>query len=325
VGADDAETPTKPKADGIQGDMFAMGIAGQMKRESIQMTTTPMASQRASVRVDSPSRMAPGAGPSQGTSTPAAGPSGSSKGGGGLFGCLLAPFGGGKASVHPAPTEEDGEGEIAMWVRPEDAPTDHYWGLPVLNGNREQQESRARALMNEPSVKAAFDKFDTDGSGSVDAGEIAEILKAANAEISSKELEDMLGRLDRDGSGELDLLELCIFLLERRDELQLQKDQQFLLDASFSESVWGMAGIATPEGRPAGDVSVDELRSVFTRQLGPQAGLTEAEFSMLLKEFGLESAAPDARIPLETLRRHEAFADPNAPQASARSSRASQR
>lgn len=153
MGADDAETPTKPKADGIQGDMFAMGIAGQMKRESIQMTTTPMASQRASVRVDSPSRMAPGAGPSQGTSTPAAGPSGSSKGGGGLFGCLLAPFGGGKASVHPAPTEEDGEGEIAMWVRPEDAPTDHYWGLPVLNGNREQQESRARALMNEPSVK----------------------------------------------------------------------------------------------------------------------------------------------------------------------------
>ena len=90
---------------------------------------------------------------------------------------------------------------------------------------------QAQLLMNEPAVKAAFERFDADGSGSVDAKEIGEILKAANAEISPEELDTMLKRLDKDGSGELDRDEfLCLLnqlFPENCDENETYVDREF--------------------------------------------------------------------------------------------------
>jgi len=220
--------------------------------------------------------------------------------GGGLLGCLCMPFaravgGGGssrRASVAPAPPSGWGlTGKEA-----------HVWVMPPPEGSsKEELGKRAQALMNEPSVKAAFAKFDADGSGSVDATEIGEILKAAGAEVSQEELSAMMARLDNNGDGDLDILELCEFLLERRDEIQMLKDQKFMIQESFGADVWGPGCLGS-----GGEVGVHELRSVFMRQLGPQPGLTETEFGEFLAEFGL---TPDstARIALDTLRKHEAF------------------
>ena len=206
-----------------------------------------------------------------------------------------------------------GGGHKAVAPEPPQDPNKRVWDLPPMYMSREDMQQKALMLMNEPNVKAAFQRFDADGSGSVDAKEIEQILKAANAEISPDELDAMLKRLDKDGSGELDLQELCVFLLERRDELQTQKDIKELLGLSFSGQVpglsWGGGGASGLDTT----VGVAELKAVFMRKLPHQATLSDAEFEALLTEVGLTADSTET-ISLATLAEHPAFeAGPVAP------------
>lgn len=102
-------------------------------------------------------------------------------------------------------------------------------------------------------------------------------------------------------AGDVDLSELCTFLMERRDEMNREKDEQWMLEACFSGYVWGSNGV---EGE--GTVGVRELREVFMRDCKPNKGLSEAEFAGLLAELGLDPSSAE-RIPLVNLQMHPAF------------------
>jgi centrin-1 len=60
-------------------------------------------------------------------------------------------------------------------------------------------------------IKEAFDLFDTDGSGSIDAKELKVAMRALGFEPSKDEVKRMMAEADREGTGKIeykDFLEL---------------------------------------------------------------------------------------------------------------------
>lgn len=107
--------------------------------------------------------------------------------------------GGGTESVAPVPVSKIGPppGDKVVWVLPQH---------PTLSV--EERQRRAALMMQEPAIKAAFDKFDADGSGTVDASEVTEILRQASPDMTTQDIEEMMKRLDNNGDGDLDILEV---------------------------------------------------------------------------------------------------------------------
>lgn len=56
-------------------------------------------------------------------------------------------------------------------------------------------------------IKEAFDSFDTDSGGSIDAGEFRELMWAMGTKLSANEIKIALHRIDKDGSGEIEFTE----------------------------------------------------------------------------------------------------------------------
>ena len=56
-------------------------------------------------------------------------------------------------------------------------------------------------------IKEAFDLFDTDGSGTIDAKELKVAMRALGFEPKKEEIRKMIADADRDGSGVIDFPE----------------------------------------------------------------------------------------------------------------------
>ena len=71
------------------------------------------------------------------------------------------------------------------------------------------------------SYKIAFQRYDADGSGSIDAGEIEKVVRAAcgTAEVSKADVEAMLAQADMDRDDEIDFDEFCILMDRKEHEL----------------------------------------------------------------------------------------------------------
>jgi ribosomal protein L12E/L44/L45/RPP1/RPP2 len=52
--------------------------------------------------------------------------------------------------------------------------------------------------------KEAFDHFDADGSGCIDAGELQTVLEEFGQQVSQEELDAMIAEVDEDNNGEID-------------------------------------------------------------------------------------------------------------------------
>ena len=59
-------------------------------------------------------------------------------------------------------------------------------------------------------IKEAFDLFDTDGSGSIDAKELKVAMRALGFEPKKEEIKKMISDIDKDGNGTIDFNE-CAF------------------------------------------------------------------------------------------------------------------
>lgn len=65
------------------------------------------------------------------------------------------------------------------------------------------------------TIERAFDKYDEDGSGAVDAAELANICSDLDAELSSSELSEAMKQLDKDGSGLIEKDEFVTWWMDR--------------------------------------------------------------------------------------------------------------
>ena len=64
-------------------------------------------------------------------------------------------------------------------------------------------------------VRRIFGYFDKDGSGAIDAGEIADALEAVGMEVLPGEVERLVAEADADGNGEIDFGEFCHMMAGR--------------------------------------------------------------------------------------------------------------
>ena len=72
-------------------------------------------------------------------------------------------------------------------------------------------------------IKEAFDLFDTDGSGSIDAKELEVAMRALGFEPKREEIKKMISDLDQEGNGVIeynDFLELMTVKMAERDPMQ---------------------------------------------------------------------------------------------------------
>ena len=67
-------------------------------------------------------------------------------------------------------------------------------------------------------IKEAFDLFDTDGSGTIDAKELKVAMRALGFEPKKEEIRKMIADADRDGSGVIDFAEFLDMMTQKMAE-----------------------------------------------------------------------------------------------------------
>ena len=77
--------------------------------------------------------------------------------------------------------------------------------MPALNLDQLPYATEAETAM----FRAAFTKFDQDGSDAIDLKELRNVMDELGKEVSDKDLEQMMATADKDGAGTVDFREFC--------------------------------------------------------------------------------------------------------------------
>lgn len=120
--------------------------------------------------------------------------------------------------------------------------------------------------MNETEVKnlwKAFSVFDTDGSNTISAKELATVMRSLGQDPTPTELRDLIKEVDVDRSGSIDFDEFKALMIAR------QGDRQSRLKLAFSVFDKGNSGRITAK----------EMHSVMS-----QFELTDSELEEMIKE-----------------------------------------
>ncbi|XP_002992169.2 caltractin [Selaginella moellendorffii] len=86
---------------------------------------------------------------------------------------------------------------------------------PWMQGITDEQRSELRE---------AFDMFDTDSSGTIDAKELRVAMKALGFETSAQEIRDMMASVDVDQSGTLDFEEFVEMMTKKMGEREAKQE-----------------------------------------------------------------------------------------------------
>ncbi|XP_073316964.1 caltractin-like [Primulina huaijiensis] len=73
-------------------------------------------------------------------------------------------------------------------------------------------------------IKEAFELFDTDGSGTIDAKELNVAMRALGFEMSEEEINGMIAEVDKDGSGAIDFDEFCHMMTAKFGERDTKEE-----------------------------------------------------------------------------------------------------
>ncbi|KAL8215354.1 hypothetical protein R6Q59_026546 [Mikania micrantha] len=64
-------------------------------------------------------------------------------------------------------------------------------------------------------MKEAFDLFDADGNGTIDANELGNAMRALGFEMNKEQINEMIEEVDRDGSGAIDFDEFVYMMTDK--------------------------------------------------------------------------------------------------------------
>ncbi|GMH63790.1 hypothetical protein TL16_g03801 [Triparma laevis f. inornata] len=81
-----------------------------------------------------------------------------------------------------------------------------------------KEESKKWEEIRELDIKEAFEAFDTDSGGSIDAAEFKEILTAMSIHLSEEDFDLALHRIDKDKSGEIEYPEFQAWYVTREED-----------------------------------------------------------------------------------------------------------
>ena len=139
-------------------------------------------------------------------------------------------------------------------------------------------------------IKEAFDLFDTDGSGTIDAKELKVAMRALGFEPKKEEIRKMIADADRDGSGVIDFPEFLDMMTQKmteRDprEEMLKAFRLFDDDETGKISFKNLKRVAKELGENMTDDEIQEMIDEADRDGDGEIG--EEEFMRIMKKTNL--------------------------------------
>merc|ERR1712216_163985 len=151
-------------------------------------------------------------------------------------------------------------------------------------------EKEAPALKPEQlaEITEAFQLFDIDGSGTIDAKELGTAMRALGMEASKDEVRKMIEDIDKDGSGTIDLEEFTAMMTARTSDSESteEKLKVFALFTGGNEkgiTFKEMQRCATDLGD---NMSAEDLQEMFDEADTDGDGVVSADEYLALLERG---------------------------------------
>ena len=139
-------------------------------------------------------------------------------------------------------------------------------------------------------IKEAFDLFDTDGSGTIDAKELKVAMRALGFEPRKEEIRKMIADVDRDGSGVIDFpdfLDMMTAKMAERDprEEMTKAFRLFDDDETGKISFKNLKRVAKELGENMTDEEIQEMIDEADRD--GDGEISEEEFMRIMKKTNL--------------------------------------
>ena len=152
---------------------------------------------------------------------------------------------------------------------------------------------KGRTELNEEQkqeIKEAFDLFDTDGSGSIDAKELKVAMRALGFEPKKEEVRRMIAEVDKDGSGTIEFpefLDMMAAKMAERDPREeiLKAFRLFDDDETGKISFKNLKRVARELGENMTDEELMEMIEEADRD--GDGEINEEEFLRIMKKTNL--------------------------------------
>ena len=139
-------------------------------------------------------------------------------------------------------------------------------------------------------IKEAFDLFDTDGSGTIDAKELKVAMRALGFEPKKEDIKRMISELDTEGNGVIEFsqfLDLMTVKMAERDprEEMLKAFRLFDEDETGKISFKNLKRVAKELGETMNDDEIQEMIDEADRD--GDGEISEEEFVRIMKKTNL--------------------------------------
>merc|ERR1712022_40466 len=139
-------------------------------------------------------------------------------------------------------------------------------------------------------IREAFDLFDTDGSGTIDAKELKVAMRALGFEPKKEEIRKMIADADRDGSGVIDYPEFLDMMTQKMTGKDAKEEiiKAFRLfddDETGKISFKNLKRVAKELGENMTDDEIQEMVEEADRDGDGEIG--EEEFMRIMKKTNL--------------------------------------
>eukprot|EP00204_Picochlorum_oklahomense_P004026 CAMPEP_0118799594 /NCGR_PEP_ID=MMETSP1161-20130426/1763_1 /TAXON_ID=249345 /ORGANISM="Picochlorum oklahomensis, Strain CCMP2329" /LENGTH=188 /DNA_ID=CAMNT_0006727315 /DNA_START=44 /DNA_END=610 /DNA_ORIENTATION=- len=158
--------------------------------------------------------------------------------------------------------------------------------------DKRQDTSSKRGLTEEQrqEIREAFDLFDTDGSGSIDAKELKVAMRALGFEPKKEEVKKMISDVDTDGSGTIgfdDFMALMTAKMAERDPREeiMKAFRLFDDDETGKITFKNLKRVAKELGESISDEELQEMIDEADRD--GDGEVNEEEFFRIMKKSGL--------------------------------------
>merc|ERR1711907_850906 len=139
-------------------------------------------------------------------------------------------------------------------------------------------------------IREAFELFDTDGSGSIDAKELKVAMRALGFEPKKDEIQKMISDVDDSGDGEIDFDEFMVMMTAKMGEKDSRDDlikafRVFDSDETGGISFKNLSRVAKELGENMTDEELEEMIREVDRTGGGE--ITEDDFMRVMRKCGL--------------------------------------
>ncbi|CAK4072137.1 unnamed protein product [Aphanomyces euteiches] len=139
-------------------------------------------------------------------------------------------------------------------------------------------------------IREAFDLFDTDGSGTIDAKELKVAMRALGFEPKKEEIKKMISDIDKDGSGTIDFTEFLEMMTSKMSEKDSREEilKAFRLfddDETGKISFRNLKRVAKELGENMTDEELQEMIDEADRD--GDGEINEEEFLRIMKKTSL--------------------------------------